>query len=56
MVKTIMFGKHIKTHTVQDNIPHTASNVCVLESVTCFHTSAEAVSLGVVQAYVICRN
>ena len=38
MVKTIMFGKHIKTNTVQDNIQHTAPNVCVLGSVTCSHT------------------
>ena len=38
MVKIIMFGKHIQTYTVQDNIPHTASNVSVLGSVTCSHT------------------
>ena len=56
MVKTIMFGKHIQTNTVQDNIPHTASNVCVLGSVTCSHTQEEAVSLAVVQAHVIYRN
>ena len=38
MVKTIMFGKHMQTHIVQDNIPHTASKVCVLGSITCSHT------------------
>ena len=37
MVKTIMFGKHIQTHIVKDKIPHTASKVCVLGSVTCSH-------------------
>ena len=38
VVKTNMFHKHIKTHTVQDNIPDTALNVCVLGSVTCSYT------------------
>ena len=53
MVKTIMFGKHIQTHIVKDNIPHTASEVCVLGSVTCSHTWEAAISVGVVQAYVL---
>ena len=40
VVKTIMFHKHIKTYTAQDNIPDTALNVCVcvLGSVTCSYT------------------
>ena len=33
-----MFGKHIQTHIVQDNISHTASKVYALGSVTSSHT------------------
>ena len=53
MVKTITFGKHIKTHIVQDNIPHTASKVCVLESIIFSHTPEEAISVGLVKACVL---
>ena len=53
MVKTITFGKHILTHIVKNNIPHTASKVCVLESITFSHTPEEAVSVGVVQVCVL---
>ena len=38
MVKTIMFGKHIQTNIVKNNIPHAVSKVCVLESITFSHT------------------
>ena len=51
-----MFGKHIQSHIVQDNIPHTASQVCVLGSVTCAHTWEKAVSVGVVQASVVWKK
>ena len=37
-IKKNMFHKHIKTHTVQDNIPDTALNVCVLGSLTFLYT------------------
>ena len=38
VVKTNMFHKHIKTHNVQDNIPDTALNVCVLRTFTFLYT------------------
>ena len=53
MVKTIMFGKHILTNIVKNNIPHTASHVCVLESITFSHTREEAMSVGLVKACVL---
>ena len=53
MVKTITFGKHIQTNIVKGNIPHTASKVCVLESVTFSHTPEEAMSVGLVKACVL---
>ena len=53
MVKTITFGKHIQSHIVKDNIPHTASKVCVLESITFSHTPEEAMSVGLVKACVL---
>ena len=53
MVKTIIFGKILETHIVKDNIPHTASKVCVLESITFSHTPEEATSVGLVTACVL---
>ena len=53
MVKAITFGKHIKTHIVKDNSPHTASKVYVLESMTFSHTPEEAMSVGLVKACVL---
>ena len=38
VVTTNMFHKHIKTHTVQDNILDTALHVCVLGSLTFLYT------------------
>ena len=53
MVKTITFGKHIETHIVKDNIPHKASKVCILASITFPHTPEEAMSVGLVKACVL---
>ena len=53
MVKTITFGKHIQTNIVKDNIPHTASKVCVLEIITFSHTPEEATSVELVKACVL---
>ena len=53
MVKTITFGKHIETNIVKDNIPHTASKVCVLESITFSPTLEEVMSVGLVKACVL---
>ena len=53
MVKTITFGKHVKTNIVKDNIPHTASKVCVLESIPFSHTPEEAMSIGLVKTCVL---
>ena len=49
MVKTITFGKHIQTNIVKNNIPHTASKLCVLESITFSHTPEEAMLVGLVK-------
>ena len=43
-----MFGKHIQTHIVKNNIPHTASQVCVLESIAFSHIWEEAISVGLI--------
>ena len=48
-----MFGKHIQTNIVKHNISHTASKVCVLESITFSHTPEEAMSVGLVKACVL---
>ena len=53
MVKTRTFGKHIQTNIVKNNIPHTASQVCVLESMTFSHAQGEAMSVGLVKACVL---
>ena len=53
MVKTRTFGKHIQTNIVKDNIPHTASKVCILESITFSYTPEEAMSVGLVKACVL---
>ena len=53
MVKTITFGKHIQTNIVKNNIPHTASKVYFLESITFSHTPEEAMSVGLVKACVL---
>ena len=48
------FGKNNsnKNNTVKNNIPHTPSNVGVLESITFSHTPDEAMSVGLAKACV----
>ena len=53
MVKTITFGKHIQTNIVKNNIPHTASQVCVFESIIFSYTQGDAMSVGLVKACVL---
>ena len=56
MVKTITFGKLIQTDIVKDTIPHTASKVGALGSITFYHTQEEAMLVGLIIACVLCKK